>query len=221
MRPTINLLIILAALMVGLLGGCGGLGTHADGASANRHPDGAPLDSIDQVRQKAEQGDAQAQNDLAKMYFTGRGTAKDESQGLVWRQKAADNGNPDAQGDLAEMYFTGRGVAKDERQALVWWQKAADQGNPGAQGDLGWMYANGRGVAKDYVEAYARYSMALAHGNSLPAEQQETMTQAKDDLRKMMTPEQIAAGEQRSKVLRAALAHKKKQTPVSVATPKQ
>lgn len=62
---------------------------------------------------KAEQGDAKAQYDLAKMYKEGRNTPIDYQQATKWFVRAKDNcekqaqeGNAEAQFILSEMYKT-------------------------------------------------------------------------------------------------------------------
>ena len=97
------------------------------------------------------------------------------------------------------MYFRGRGVAQDDRQAVLWWQKAADRSRAEAQFSLGIMYLEGRGVTQDYVEGYAWFILAAANGAEF---------KSRDDLRQMMTQEQIAAGEQRAKALQARIERK-------------
>jgi len=87
-------------------------------------------------QERAEQGNATAQNNLGVMYANGRGVAKDDRSAVEWFQKAANQGYAAAQANLGEMYADGRGVAKDERKAVEWFQKAADQGLANAQENL-------------------------------------------------------------------------------------
>ncbi|HEY5139605.1 MAG TPA: hypothetical protein VIJ25_09880, partial [Methylococcales bacterium] len=44
---------------------------------------------VQQLRIKAEQGDAKAQNDLGVMYANGDGVAQDDKQAAFWFRKAA------------------------------------------------------------------------------------------------------------------------------------
>ena len=101
----------------------------------------------------ADQGDADAQFLLGRMYDTGRGLLKDYKQAEKWYRKAADQGNVLAQYSLGLMYYTGVGAPKNYKQAVKWYQKAADQGYAMGQNNLGWMYANGEGVLKDMTKA--------------------------------------------------------------------
>jgi hypothetical protein len=44
------------------------------------------------LKQRAEQGDAEAQFNLGLMYGSGRGVEKDEKEGVKWIRKAAEQG---------------------------------------------------------------------------------------------------------------------------------
>ena len=116
-------------------------------------------------RKAAEQGDVEAQFNLAGMYAEGLGVAKDEAEATKWYRKAAEQGDIDAQFNLGGRYVDGRGVEKNEVEAVKWYLKAADQGDAYAQFNLGMMYAEGRGVAKDEAESAKWYSKAAEQGN--------------------------------------------------------
>jgi len=109
--------------------------------------------AVNEWRSSANQGDADAQNNLAQMYRKGEGVLKDDKEALKWYQKAADQGNAGAQHNLGVMYANGEGVLKDDKEAVKWYRKAADQGNASAQNNLGLMYANGKGVLKSMTQA--------------------------------------------------------------------
>jgi tetratricopeptide (TPR) repeat protein len=96
-----------------------------------------PAQKLEDVRKKAESGDAIAQFTLGRMYANGTSVAKDETQAVAWFQKAAEQGNADAQYALGLSYDTGRGVVEDGSQALDWYKKAAEQGHKEAGNRLG------------------------------------------------------------------------------------
>jgi hypothetical protein len=81
----------------------------------------------------AEQGYAQAQNNLGVLYATGEGVERDPKQAVYWYQKAAEQGYAPAQFNLGVMYYKGNGVAFDVNRAVYWHQKAAEQGYAKAQ----------------------------------------------------------------------------------------
>ena len=88
----------------------------------------------------AEQGDADAQNNLARMYALGRNVPQDYAEALKWVRMAAEQGHAAAQNSLGMMYFNGQGVAKDYVQAHMWYNLAAAQGHDAAK--------NSRGIAE-------------------------------------------------------------------------
>jgi len=61
---------------------------------------------------RAERGDADAQFDLGRMYYEGRGVVKDDAQAVAWYRKAAAQGLADAQNSLGLMYEDGKIGAK-------------------------------------------------------------------------------------------------------------
>lgn len=74
----------------------------------------------------AEQGDANAQFQLAGMLSGSWGVVRDDKQVIAWYQRAAEQGHSDAQHTLA-MHFLN--VVKDEAKARLWLRKAADNGS--------------------------------------------------------------------------------------------
>jgi len=100
--------------------------------------------NLDAMRQRAEQGDADAQEMLGSFYSAGLGVAKDDAQAMVWLGKAAEQGRPGAEFSLAEMYANGRGGPKDTDKAVDLYRKAAEQGNARACGALRKMYIEGK-----------------------------------------------------------------------------
>jgi len=144
-----------------------------------------------EMKQKAEAGDATAQNDLGVMYYRGKGVPKDAAKAVEWYQKAVAQGNSPAQFNLGVMYHSGEGVPKDAAKAVEWYQKAATQGNAFAQGNLGVMYARGEGVPEDELRAYIWSNLAAAQGN-------ETAKKNRDIYEAQMTPDQRAEGQRLS-----------------------
>ncbi len=93
-----------------------------------------PKEQLKTLTDKADSGDAQAQYDLAQVYFDGLLEQKaDEKAGVSWITKSAEAGNATAQYDLAQAYRLGHGVRPDAAQALGWYEKAADQGRDEAR----------------------------------------------------------------------------------------
>jgi len=129
-------------------------------------------ESIDKVRQAAEQGDANAQAMLGDMYYQGQRVPQDYAEAARWLRQAAEQGDAKAQFGLGILYYKGQGVQQDHAEAVRWYRKAADQGNANAQCYLGSLYAVGQGVTQDYAGALRWYRKAADQGN---AECQETL----------------------------------------------
>lgn len=101
-----------------------------------------PEDKFAEVKRKAESGNSKDQLGLARMYYNGDGTTKDDAKAAEWYQKAAEQENVFAQYNLGVMYDKGEGVPRDAAKAVEWWQKAAAQGNEAAQESLKHLPAN-------------------------------------------------------------------------------
>ncbi|CKK77189.1 sel1 repeat protein [Neisseria meningitidis] len=79
--------------------------------------------------QAAEQGDADAQNNLGAMYAEGQGVRQDDTEAVRWFRQAADQGLAQAQFNLGAMYYKGHGVRQDRALAQEWLCKACQKGN--------------------------------------------------------------------------------------------
>ena len=86
------------------------------------------------LEQRAEAGDAEAQNSLGEAYYSGKGVPEDHKEAVKWFRKAADQGIADAQKNLGDMYHQGKGVEQNYVTAYAWLNIAA---------------ANGHKIAKD------------------------------------------------------------------------
>lgn len=122
---------------------------------------------IDELRAKAEKGDAFAQFELAERYAAGLGTPKDEKAALDWYLKSAAREYTPAYVGLGSIYSQGLGVKQDDAEAIRWFPKAALAGNPIAQDKLGLAFELGRGVERDYETAAAWYGLGVSQGHPL------------------------------------------------------
>lgn len=121
-------------------------------------------DSTERYRNAAEQGDAQAQYNLANCYFIGNSIEQNYQVAAKWFRKAADQGHAYAQFLLGVMFDNGYGVEQNYQEAFKWFRKAANQGISYAQWSLGVCYENGDGVDQDYEEAVKWYWKAANQG---------------------------------------------------------
>ena len=97
-------------------------------------------------RPLADQGRADAQFNLGRMYDRAQGVPQDFIAAVGWYRKAADQGHEASQFNLGATYYMGEGVPQDYVAAVGWFRRAADQGDADAQFFLGRMYADGQGV---------------------------------------------------------------------------
>lgn len=85
---------------------------------------------VERTRKAAEQGDTNAQIDLAVMYDpfldnTGEGVLNDDTKAVRWYCKAAEQGHSFAQLQLGQKYEQGVGVLQDFVQAYAWMSRAS------------------------------------------------------------------------------------------------
>ncbi len=160
----------------------------AEGVAAYNRGD--YVTALREFRPLANQGDADAQNNLGALYYHGKGVPEDDAKAVKWFRKAAEQGNAGAQYNLGVMYDKGLGVPQDHAEAVKWFRKAAEQGDADAQNNLGLMYGKGRGVPQDYVQAHMWYSLAASR--LPPGTDRDTALNSRDILAEEMTPAQIA-----------------------------
>ncbi len=186
-----------------------------------------------EYKARAEQGDAEAQFQLAVRYRKGQDVSKDDRKAVKWFRKAAEQNHVEAQVYLGFCYSKGQGVKTNYTEVVKWWRKAAEQNHAEAQYNLGVCHANGEGVKKDFAEAVkwwrkaaeqndpnAQYSLGVCYFSgegvekdrveayawiSLAAEKDEIAGGNRADVAKKLSLLQIADAEKRTKELRAMI----------------
>jgi uncharacterized protein len=156
-------IVFAGGLLALALFGVVAAGPLEDGKAAYQSGDDAT--AVRLLRPLADLGNADAQNNLGAIYYSGHGVPQDYAQAVAWYRRAADQGDAPAQAALGWMYEEGQGVTQDYAQAAIWYRKAADQGNAEAQGNLGAMYYSGHGVPQDSAKAAEWYRRAADQGN--------------------------------------------------------
>jgi TPR repeat protein len=136
-----------------------------------------------------------SQYSLAKLFSTGLGVSKDNTRALDLFLKAGNAGFVKAQYNLGKIYRDGIGVKADPVVSVDWFRKAAELGYAKAQEKLATRFASGSGVRSDVVEALKWAILAIQQGRTSP---QKTL----NDLRKIMSSQQIAEAESRAKAFR-------------------
>jgi len=78
---------------------------------------------------KAKMGNAEAQCNIAEMYYKSLGVPQNLDESIKWYVKAAEQGNAEAQFRLGIIYAIGEGTPQNAIQAYKWFNLAAAQGN--------------------------------------------------------------------------------------------
>ena len=120
-------------------------------------------DKFEQLAEKANSGDIEAQYEVAMMYLKGRGVRKNSQQARKWLSKAAEQNDARAITRLGIVNYKGEGGSRDYTRALGLFNRVADT-SVLAQYYLGEIYANGAGVEKDYLVAIQWYQKAADGG---------------------------------------------------------
>ena len=146
----------------------------------------------DDLRERAERGDAAAQAELGRRYYVGEGVPQDDAEAVGWTRLAAEQGHAPAQYSLGLLYFRGRGVDGDDAAAARWHRAAAEQGHPPAQAALSSLHAYGAGVEADPV--LASMWIELAWRASLDGGDWRLYARQRAELASWVTAEQTAEG---------------------------
>ena len=88
---------------------------------------------IEEVKAKAEAGDAESQVELGRRYDKGEGVMKDHAEAAKWYLKAAEQNYVDAQFNLGMCYEQADPGTEDWAEVYKWLSLAARQGDEGAK----------------------------------------------------------------------------------------
>jgi TPR repeat protein len=88
--------------------------------------------AVQEIRAKAEDGDAQAQLELGISHASGDDVGKDPVEAAKWFRKAAEQGNAQAQYNLRACYQDDDGVGRDCIQVHQWYSLAVAKPGPAA-----------------------------------------------------------------------------------------
>jgi TPR repeat protein len=134
-------------------------------ACVNPQPAPAQTQSISSLHKQAKEGNAEAQYELAKDYYTGTGVPKDSKQGLEWLRKSAGQGHPGAEFALAILYR--KGELKDPKQGLEWLRKSAEHRNSAAEYELALIYLKGeQNASRDPKQALELLRRSAGQNNA-------------------------------------------------------
>lgn len=105
--------------------------------------------SFDWMLKAAENGDVDAQCEIARFYEFGFGVPADEQKSLDWYKRAFSNGSAEACFTLAVWFDRGQHLAKSRDNAIAFYEEGAKRGSPGCQLHLGLKLLHGLGIARD------------------------------------------------------------------------
>jgi hypothetical protein len=184
-RALIGLSIAMVAIVIGFLVGpmIGKRGSSpasqrsfVDGAEAASPVSGqrgmdhsTPARSVPELQRRANQGDAEAQWQLAVRYHDGEGVPQNDTQAMLWFQLAAEQGNVAAQSALGSYYWAGRGVPEDLSKAYMWSAIALAGGDPNSKARLEGLTSR---MTRAQVSAARQQAEAWIHNHSQRAKSQ-------------------------------------------------
>jgi uncharacterized protein len=123
-------------------------------------------DDFASLLKMAEEGDADAQIEIASRYMMGIGVDKDFKKSFYWTEKSANQGNAKALNTLG-IFYTGFSeiVDTDLEKAHKLFLKSADLGFTGAYINIAEGYKAGAGVEKSFDKAVYWYEKAIKEGD--------------------------------------------------------
>ena len=165
-----------------------------------------PAEATKWYRLAADRGYAEAQNSLGSMYQAGEGVPRDYGEALRWYSLGADQGHAVSLRNLGYMYDLGLSVSEDNSRAANLYTQAAEKGDIQAMVNLGAMLSQGEPpVERDVVRAFMWLDLARFYTQwTKDMKLKWTVRGALDQLKKQMSPQQIARGEELTKEWDAA-----------------
>lgn len=116
--------------------------------------------------ERAQNGEAEAQNTIGRAYARGDGLAQNRSKAREWFERAARQGHPVSQYNLYLLLTGGSNASDSDRaEALKWLKAAADRDWMLAQFRLAEIYRDGSpDTSQDMQKAAALYEAAATQG---------------------------------------------------------
>ena len=131
-----------------------------------RTPAPTPKEIIEQMKKRAEIGDAEAIRNLGDCYFDRRyGLPQDHAKALELWHRAAKLGNTASYYSIGNAYYFGRVVERDEKKAKHYWELAAMGGHVLSRYNLG--VHEGHAGNKDRVIKHHMIAAGCGHTESL------------------------------------------------------
>lgn len=158
--------LIPALLAILTLTACNGPSRSGKSGSRTQKQQGTRVEwGVDEVEQRAKQGQAYYQHHLAMLYRRGRGVTPSKKRAFEWEMKAANQKYIPSYYWIGLAYLHGDGIQLNETDAFEWLTKASEAGFPPAIRQVGKMYINGQGVRADKREGIRKLRAAAAAGD--------------------------------------------------------
>ena len=134
------------------------------------------------LKEKANKGDAEAQYILGQIYLDNSKyipdeydciagylalageSIRNESKGAFWLLQAAKQGHGDAQAELAQCYRISEGVMQDLEKCIKWLKEGCRNGSPLAQCRLGNLYRDGLAYEYNMSDGEYYWKQGIYHG---------------------------------------------------------
>jgi len=113
----------------------------------------------------AEDGESEAQNNIAYLYEHGYGVKQSYTRAIEWYKKAAAQNSAEAKHNLGMLAFQGFGMRKDYVAAKRFFTDAASQDLPDSHYMLGLIYYQGHGVKTNPARARMHFLDAAKLGS--------------------------------------------------------
>lgn len=118
---------------------------------------------LDQLQKRVEQGEPDAQLELAGYLRSGEGQVKrDLAKAVQLYQTAANGGIAEAATELADIYWH----SKDTPKAIEWSLRAVELGDGSAAAVVGWTFLKGEDGAPNYPEGAKWFERGAQKGDS-------------------------------------------------------
>jgi TPR repeat protein len=127
--------------------------------------EGIAVADLEQLRTLSQDGDPEAQYQLAEVYRIGFPVEQDTAKAIELYKRSAGQGYAASQFRLGDLYEEGGVLERDLGKAVESYRKAADQGHSGAQYALAHIYHLGSGVTQDMAAAMVWYRKAALQGD--------------------------------------------------------
>ena len=113
----------------------------------------------------AEQGIAEAQNNIGFLYEKGFGVKRNYATAISWYTRSANQSLPEAQHNLGMLNYRGYGVEQNMTIAKRWFTKASDQNLGPSHYMLGLIYYEGNDTQNNPIRARVHFQKAAALGD--------------------------------------------------------